>query len=438
MDLKTAAISNTFHKDYITRISYFSDDYFLDCDILIIDLREVMVEIENMYVGQDEIQPGYLMEGAEKSIRLKVEERRVQLTQYFNGGGNLFVQMAQPTVVTFHQDDDKNPVLKVDLLYLIGLESSDFVLDPKRGNNLLFGDEVLRSFFKEFSCSYEFIYRKYKGAIAAKIRSTGAPVSVIISKGRGNILLLPDVRVDADDYDEYEYRNSVILQAFQKLDQELKTRYKPVPDIKVPDWCSAVFLSNESAQLKKLDKLFEDRDRIQQKIEEQQVYLTRYTDLKELLFESSTSLENRVQAVLTELGYQILETEERRDDLIIQHKEDVAVIEIKGLKGSAAESNASQLMKWVTTYHHDNGKSPKGILIVNPYKDRPLRERTDHAFPSQMLPYCEKMELTLLTTTQLLGLYLDFKNGEISFKKIHSLLWNSVGRVEYKPTKISD
>ena len=147
-------------------------------------------------------------------------------------------------------------------------------------------------------------------------------------------------------------------------------------------------------------------------------------------------MEKRVQTIFAEFGYQILEADERRDDLIIQHTDDVAVIEIKGLKGSAAESNAAQLMKWVTTYHHDKGKLPEGILIVNPYKDKPLKDRTDQAFPSQMLPYSEKMGLTLLTTTQLLGLYLDFKNNEISLKKIHSIIWNSIGKLDYQPTKI--
>ncbi|WP_316778842.1 hypothetical protein [Pedobacter antarcticus] len=91
----------------------------------------------------------------------------------------------------------------------------------------------------------------------------------------------------------------------------------------------------------------------------------------------------------------------------------------------------------MSSYHVDHGYKPKGILIVNAFKDKPLAERLDQDFPEQMLPFSTKMELTLMSSTQLLGLYLDFKRGEISFKNIHKLLWNTVGRLEYSINQIS-
>lgn len=79
---------------------------------------------------------------------------------------------------------------------------------------------------------------------------------------------------------------------------------------------------------------------------------------------------------------------------------------------------------------------PKGILIVNAFKDKPLFERTESAFQNQMLSYCKKMELNLMTSTQLLGLYLDFKLGDISLEKIQQLLWNTIGIFDYNSKKI--
>ncbi|RZJ87915.1 MAG: hypothetical protein EOO20_14925, partial [Chryseobacterium sp.] len=344
MHLKTAEIGETFDPEYIDRISYFSDDYFLDCDILIIDLAKVYREMDLMAVGQDENHPGWLQDDTYLYIQGKIKQRKIQLADYLNNGGNLFITIPHYTVGKFFMQSasaEYNTV-EIDLLDAIGLDSKDFVLELKKGTNVVFTEEIFREFFQEFSCSYLFSYASYKGMAIARINNTNHPVSIIISKSRGNVILMPELRISAEDHDEFQFRNSVILKAFQMIDQELKTRYKPIPDISVPEWCSGIYLSNESAQVKKLNKLFEERDKIQLQISRQQAFLTRYTDLKELLFTSSTTLEERVKKIFVEFGYEILFAEERRDDLIVRYKDDVAVIEIKGLKGSAAEANAAQ------------------------------------------------------------------------------------------------
>jgi len=84
----------------------------------------------------------------------------------------------------------------------------------------------------------------------------------------------------------------------------------------------------------------------------------------------------------------------------------IAVVEVKGIIGSAAEKHAAQLEKWVSEYYASSGKKPKGILVVNAFRNIPLQNRDETVFPDQMLPYCEHREHCLLTGLQLLGLYL--------------------------------
>lgn len=93
--------------------------------------------------------------------------------------------------------------------------------------------------------------------------------------------------------------------------------------------------------------------------------------------------------------------------------------------------HAAQLMKWVTTYHSEYGVEPKGILIINAFRDKPLKDRIEKVFPVQMLGYSERMQLCLLTTTQLLAMYLDFLDHQTDFATIKSKLFETIGELDY-------
>jgi len=436
--MKISEIGETFDKDYVGRISFFSEDYLLDPDILIIDLEHIKKEISDFQEEPHEQVP-FLTAGILKKLIQKIEQRKKQLLEYFNNGGNLFVQTVTEKKWTFDVRNSEGDISQTsfDVFELLTLESKDYTIDIKKGSNIIFPDPLFHNFFSSFDCSYRFTYTKYNGTSLGVINNTKQCVSVLTSKSRGNIILLPTVFLNAESWEDFQDLNSSFVKELTSLNAELKNRYKVVSEFSVPEWCSGYYLSNEGAQVNKLNHLYQERDNLLQKITAQQTLLSTYADLKVLLFATATLLEEKVEQVFREFGYEILSAEDNRDDLIIKYKDEIAVIEIKGQKGSGSEANAAQLMKWVSSYHVDHGYKPKGILIVNAFKDKPLAERLDQDFPEQMLPFSTKMELTLMSSTQLLGLYLDFKRGEISFKNIHKLLWNTVGRLEYSINQIS-
>lgn len=248
MHLKVAEIGENFDVDYIDRMSYFSFDYLLDCDILIIDLNHIATEIQQKTVGETINHPGWIQETTYQDILTKISARKKELLEYFNTGGNIYVQLPSSPVCTFFAEGDSSTPyeMEIDLFDTIGLDSKDFALEPMNGSNIVFADPIFTDFFQAFDCSYQFSYAKYKGAPAARINNTKHPISIIISKSKGNILLMPKLRLNAEDYNEFQNRNLQALKAFQKIDQELKIRYKATPDIHVPDWCSRIYLSNES------------------------------------------------------------------------------------------------------------------------------------------------------------------------------------------------
>ncbi|MGW4635964.1 hypothetical protein ACWEMY_24600, partial [Nocardia sp. NPDC004415] len=78
-----------------------------------------------------------------------------------------------------------------------------------------------------------------------------------------------------------------------------------------------------------------------------------------------------------------------------------AVVEVKGVNKSAAEKHAAQLEKWVAGELEATGTAPKGLLVVNTWRETDLSARTEKDFPDQMLPYCVSREHCLMTGLQL-------------------------------------
>lgn len=103
------------------------------------------------------------------------------------------------------------------------------------------------------------------------------------------------------------------------------------------------------------------------------------------------------------------------------------VVEIKGVNGSAAEKHAAQLEKWVSSYYEENAIKPKGILIVNAYKEKALKDRPTDTFPHQMLNYSQQREHCLLSSIQLLGLYYEFKSNPDKKEELIDKLLSHVG-----------
>jgi hypothetical protein len=75
---------------------------------------------------------------------------------------------------------------------------------------------------------------------------------------------------------------------------------------------------------------------------------------------------------------------------------------------------------------------------VNTYKETPLSERTGPDFPNQMLPFCKKREICLVTGRELLNIYLAFKAGALTLEQIIALLFNTTGVLETKLSLIQD
>ncbi|MFE0729624.1 hypothetical protein ACFW2X_15500 [Streptomyces antibioticus] len=123
---------------------------------------------------------------------------------------------------------------------------------------------------------------------------------------------------------------------------------------------------------------------------------------KRLLYSQGSALESEVERALEILGFEILPPVPGRADIRVKSGECRAVVEVKGISKSAAEKHAAQLEKWVSEEVIAEEPTPRAILIVNAWRGVKPTERTQPAFPDQMLSYSKSKDHCLVTSTQLL------------------------------------
>lgn len=422
MSRKIIQVGDLFDGQLVTSIPFCSDNYLLDADIIIIDFEAVITEFGKLRTN---IQAVEIPQVRVAKFMKQVEKRVGELTKYLENGGNLFV-LNTPTETykyTVLREGGEKEKAEIDFLNIVFIDRDQFSFRIGKGNNLTYKKEFA-SFFEHFHIGYNYIFEKYVGQPMAYLSKTEEVVSVCVSAYNGKVLLLPSLSVERKHL--YNCREDLI-----NLDIDLKERRLIEVKAERPDWSTSYSIGSEYDELILLNEYERKKQELEQLIVEQQIKLLQYEELKSVVWESGNRLEAIVAKIFIDMGYEVTMPIDNRDDLILKKENDVIVIEIKGVKSSAAEKYAAQLSKWVATYYAENDVNPKGILLVNAFKDKPLRERNEPAFPNQMLKYCKQQEHLLITTTQLLALYLDFNDGKLTFDRIHQLLFAGLGIFEY-------
>lgn len=204
-------------------------------------------------------------------------------------------------------------------------------------------------------------------------------------------------------------------------------------ELELPEWANGFSLPQEQSLKSAIRKFTEEINNLKVMISDQERNLNNLLRHKLLFTAAGKILENEVARLLRDLGFEILNSEEGREDLIVKFDKKIAVIEIKGTRKSAAEKHAAQLEKWSANYLAENGNSAKPILIINTFRDQPLHLRPEISFPPQMLKYSEARSHCLITTIQLLTLFFHITENPSSKELLIDEMFDTVGVYERFP-----
>lgn len=406
----------------VRNIEFLSNITLLDADLIFWDVNSS----HSQFPGSPNNLNNTQSQSTIQRINQSIENRKKELDEYFSIGRTLII--TSPIFKEYQYSYKENDKIdKLDFINCLDISKPDYSLVS--GQNMQTIDEsFIHSYHhlntKNFQYNLKII--KSNGIPLFYIKGTDYVVSEFYRIKNGLLVILPIINFKKASDNVFPFFDSTT-----DFIEELKT-YKLPKLLDIPEWVKEYTLSAEQKELIKQQKLFERQKKIEQEIESNNIKLSNYHFLKSLFASSGDTLENAVKFVFKEFGFELEEPKKNRDDLIIKTGSKIAVIEIKGLTKSAAEKNAAQLQKWVSSYHVENDINPKGILIVNTYKNLKLENRTEIDFPNQMLAYSNQMKLCLITGLQLLCMYLDFSSKKLSKKKIIELLFNTIGELKYK------
>lgn len=287
------------------------------------------------------------------------------------------------------------------------------------------GPDHLKAFWQSVHKDMQFLahFDAAPGQPFLFVSATSKPVAALFRHERGNLLFLPWLKQDGNP-NVYRPICERFVSAFQQLNDHLAPK-KPM--LEFPAWSTHYGWERERNLRTSLVALQTQSDEIAKQISTTTRDLELEDKLKVLFTAKGDVLVDTVISVLNELGAKAASGEPGRDDIVVEFEGKHAVIEVKGRKSSAAESDAAQLEKWVAGFKEQNGTDPKGILLINAYCETPLAERTDPAFPHQMLKYSTQREHCLMTTTQLLGLLLEARANLDKRAGLMESLFSTIG-----------
>lgn len=410
---------------------------FLDYDAVIIDTKDLVDE----YIADHyEKYEGKIKISKDESPRIMSDFNRIkeQIIEYLNHGKNVFVIMSknEDCVIYTGKSETIGTVITARTTNFLSTFNAFSFLPIEIQPAMLTGEsyciECNPPYSTFFNATKSFLYYETTFDAPQEARLLTTPnrskaISAVFKIGKGNLILLPCCGIEDDDEDgEHWFENAkTYLDALLELNNSLLSNEE---EYELPLWSNAVKMPNEDTAEAEIEKDMVKLNKLQNKIAKDEAHLSSIRSKKRLLTASGNVLEESVKEVLQEIGFTLQKTEKGRSDVIASYKGIDIVAEIKGVSKSAAEKHAAQLEKWVAQFIEENDREPKPILIVNGFCDTPLTERKEEVFTEQMLKYCMARGHVLITTTQLLCLYIEVKKDPSCAESRINELLSGVGR----------
>lgn len=373
------------------------------------------------------------------SVQVLSDLQRIksELIEFLNSGRNVYVILSRSedcyiyTGKKEYSGTGKNSRCTniVDVLKCMSFLPVDVNLEYVSGSNITCDCQYpYKDFFvqQRENLYYSAYLKKDTGLHLAKISKSNRAVSAVVEYGNGKIIFLPDTPGE----DEYPKRSEWIKNGKSYINSIIELDVKLTEGdgkIVLPNWVEKYCVPGEVEIENKINKAKIKLEKLTKELELAELDIEKNRRIKLLLSGTGKELEGITKEILEKIGFKIFPSNDGREDIRAEYKGTPIVIEVKGLIKSAAEKNVAQLEKWASLYLEETGKIAKAILIVNAYRDLPLESRTEEVFPNQMLKYAVCRGHCLMTTTQLLCLYIDLANNKANAAKIINDLLSTNG-----------
>ena len=418
------------HNDMET-IVFSSDKTILEYDALLVDLKNIFEE----YASHTEFN-GLPRITDHDSTRLKKDlaRRKNEIKEFLESGKNIIVIDGNDECVYCYSGNKtvSGTGRNAQTTYLVEDVHSSSLLPVTisslnlTGKSVLFTNkkiiEILKKYidYIEYRTTYENIEDKN---VLMTIKGTKKVVSYYEKIGNGLLIFAPDLAFDKTDHKKECILEKKYYNDLAKLNTVISQN-----EIDLPLYSKKYLLPNEELMISDIEKSKDKLNKLMIDIGKKEAKLYGLQKQKIMFTGTGTPLEINSVENFKEMGFSIIkyDPDSVDEDIVIKYKEKIAVVEVKGVSGSATEKHTSQIVKWKSEYHIENDILPKGILLVNAFNEKELEKRHEY-FPNQMLKYATHQEICLLTTIQLYNIKEHLKNNPNEKGKIVNEIFRTNG-----------
>lgn len=398
-----------------TRDRFGSDTSVFDYDVVLWDPEASFAHYRayDTYMGLPS-----LSDTMSSSLKADVRRRRTEFKEFLEAGRTLVVvaRPAQPCYVQTGRSEYSgtgknarrtNFVDSFDIWSALPISSPEF--QKARGDRIeAVGEGVLQTVVRKYSkfLAYSATMSSPPGVVFAKVAGTSRAIGSSVGfKNGGLLVFIPDtIFEESEGRDGKPGEWPKEAPSFQSDLIDALSTISGSSEVARPAW-TADYSTEQQRQVREaVSRQHVAVERARTKLARLQ-HDAETVELKDQLYlGTGRQLELRVREVLEQLGGIVSDPEPGRDDWKVDFLGRPAVVEIKGVTKSAAEKHAAQLEKWVAGSLEETGVIPKGILVVNTWRELPLADRSEADFPEQMLPYSEGRQHCLVTGLDLFAL----------------------------------
>jgi len=237
-------------------------------------------------------------------------------------------------------------------------------------------------------------------------------LSIASTTNKGRIIFLPA---------QYNSKNGNLL---KKCILKLLVDKSVTP---VPQWAVSIRVPGQDELIKRLTDI---DTQIKDASQQRDTLISTNQELeswKWLLYETGKHrLEPIVHKALSLLGCQVDPQPDSDSDGKVTTEFGIALLEIEGTNESIKVHKISQLLRNLANFLSEEGLSPKGILIGNPFRlenlsNRPPKGSQKKLFSDEVLKTAERHDISVLLSTDLYEIVCLILNNKLTTRQITSL-----------------
>lgn len=193
------------------------------------------------------------------------------------------------------------------------------------------------------------------------------------------------------------------------------------------DWCNSYWLPGVDGLFKEIQQIRKEIRDLEKKLVSNEETISSLENVKSTLLSGRPGdLSASCKVVFDSLGWDC-EVNGVSELVLAEQGHPQAVVRTTVSIGAPERSELARLTESLINFWDSHGNEPKGILVACTFCDIPITQRKEADFTDVMIEFAKKKNICLISTTQLISIYLVLKFGKAEKETIRQEILATAG-----------